>query len=96
MEALREALDASVVAGDLTGECLTASERNSVGRLFYEIEGCTMNSYCVSYDDAHSVHFAELLNTDYSPADIAYRCGFYDQAHFSKVLPLSSASHPGD
>jgi AraC-like DNA-binding protein len=39
--------------------------------------------------------FAELLNTDYSRADIAYRCGFYDQAHFTKVFVTLFGITPG-
>lgn len=93
LEAMREALDARVGAGDLTAGCLTASERKNVRRLFYEMEGCTMNSYILRRRAFRA--FVELRNTDYSLADIAYRCGFYDQAHFTKVFATLFGITPG-
>jgi hypothetical protein len=93
VEAMRESLDARVGAGDVAGACLTAIERKSVRRLFYDTEGCTINSYIVRRRTFRA--FAELLNTDHSLADIAARCGFYDQAHFTKVLATLFGITPG-
>jgi AraC-like DNA-binding protein len=93
VEAMRESLDARVGAGDLTAACLTVSERKSAHRLFYEMEGCTMNSYILRRRTFRA--FAELLNTDHSLADIAARCGFYDQAHFTKVFATLFGITPG-
>jgi AraC family transcriptional regulator len=93
VEAMRETLDARVGSGDLTAGCLTASERKNVRRLFYEMEGCTMNNYILRRRAFRA--FAELLNTDHSLADIAYRCGFYDQAHFTKVFATLFGITPG-
>ena len=39
--------------------------------------------------------FSELLNTNYSLADIAHRCGFYDQAHFTKTFSTLFGITPG-
>ena len=90
---MRESIDARIGAGDLTAACLTASERKNLRRLFYEMEGCTMNSYILRRRAFRA--FAELLNTDHSLADIACRCGFYDQAHFTKVFATLFGITPG-
>ena len=93
VEAMRESLDAGLRAGELTGRYLTAAERKGVRRLFYEMEGCSMSS-CVLRRRAFRA-FAELLNTDHSLADIAHRCGFYDQAHFTKAFATLFGVTPG-
>jgi AraC family transcriptional regulator len=93
VEAMRESLDAGLRAADLTAPYLTASERKRVRRLFYEMEGCSMNSY-VLRRRAFSA-FADLVNTNHSLADIAHRCGFYDQAHFTKVFVKLFGITPG-
>jgi AraC family transcriptional regulator len=93
MEAMRESLDAGLGHGDLTAPCLTASERKSARRLFYEMEGCSMSSYILRRRAFRA--FAELLNTDHSLADIAIGCGFYDQAHFTKVFAALFGVTPG-
>jgi AraC-like DNA-binding protein len=93
VEAMRESLDAGMGAGDLTAPCLSASERKRVRRLFYEMEGCSMKSYILRRRAFRA--FAELLNTNHSLADIAQRCGFYDQAHFTKVFATLFGITPG-
>lgn len=93
VEFLREALDASVDAGDLSAPCLNASERKSVRRLFYEMQGCTINGYILRRRAFRA--FSELMNTDHSLGDIAHRCGFYDQAHFTKVFSTLFGITPG-
>ncbi len=93
VEAMRELLDIGLGAEEFTTRYLTASERKSVRRLFYEMEGCSMNSYILRRR-AFSA-FAELLNTNHSLADIAHRCGFYDQAHFTKVFKALFGVTPG-
>jgi AraC-like DNA-binding protein len=93
VEAMRESLDARLSAGDITAPCLTASEMKNVRRLFYEMQGCSMNSYILRRRAFRA--FAELLNTNHSLADIAHRCGFYDQAHFTKVFVTLFAITPG-
>jgi AraC family transcriptional regulator len=93
VEVMREALDGGLGAGDLTAPCLSAGERKRVRRLFYEMEGCSMNSYILRRR-AFSA-FAEVLNTNHSLAEIAQRCGFYDQAHFTKVFAKLFGITPG-
>jgi AraC-like DNA-binding protein len=73
---------------------LIASEKKSVRRLFYEMQGCSMSSYILRCRAFRA--FAELLNTNHSLAEIAHRCGFYDQRILRKFLQCCSASHPGD
>lgn len=93
VEAIRESVDARLSTGDLVAPCLSASERRSVRRLFYEMEGCTINSYILRRRAFHA--FSELLNTDQSLSAIAHRCGFYDQAHFTKVFATLFGMTPG-
>ena len=93
VELMRETLDASVDAGDLSAPCLNASERKSVRRLFYEMQGCTINGYILRRRAFRA--FSELMNTDHSLGDIAHRCGFYDQAHFTKVFSTLFGITPG-
>jgi AraC-like DNA-binding protein len=93
VEAMRELLDAGVGVEDLTREYLTASERKTVRRLFYEIEGCSLNTYVLRRRAFRA--FDELLNTDHSLAEIAQRSGFYDQAHFTKVFATLFGVTPG-
>ena len=93
VEAMRDSLDAGLGIGDLASPCLTAKERKSVRRLFYEMEGCSMSGYVLRRRAFRA--FAELLNTHHSLADIAHRCGFYDQAHFTKVFASLFGITPG-
>src|SRR5260370_38674247 len=90
---MREVLDIGLGAEEFPTRYLTASERNSVRRLFYEMEGCSMNSYVLRRRAFRA--FAELLNTNHSLAQIAQRCGFYDQAHFTKVFKALFGVTPG-
>src|ERR1022692_1946018 len=69
------------------------SERTTVRRLFHEMEGCSMAIYALRRRAFRA--FEELLNTDDSLADIAHRCGFYDQAHFTKVFATLFGDTPG-
>ena len=93
VEAMRESIDARIGAEDFAAPYLTASERKSVRRLFYEMEGCTLDSYILRRRAFRA--FAELVNTNHALADIACRCGFYDQAHFTKVFVTLFGITPG-
>ena len=93
VEAMRESLNAGLGAGDLAAPCLAANERRSLRRLFYEMEGCSVNSYVLRRRTFRA--FSELLNTNHSLADIAHRCGFYDQAHFTNVFAKLFGVTPG-
>src|SRR5579864_7541960 len=93
VEAVRELLDTGVGIEELTQKYLTANERRTVRRLFYEIEGCSINTYVLRRRTFRA--FDELLNTDHSLAEIALRTGFYDQAHFTKVFATLFGVTPG-
>ena len=93
VEAMRELLDAGGGAEELTRKYLTPSERKTVRRLFYEIEGCSVNTYALRRRAFRA--FDELLNTDHPLAEIALRSGFYDQAHFTKVFATLFGVTPG-
>ena len=93
MEDMRQSLRAGVAAGDLMSPHLTASEKKNIRRLFYEMEGCSMNRYVLQRRAFRA--FSQLLNTNRSLADIAHRCGFYDQAHFTKVFAMLFGITPG-
>ncbi len=93
VEAMRDLLDMGLGTEELTTRYLNASERKSVRRLFYEMEGCSMNSYVLRRRAFRA--FGELLNTNHSLAQIAHGCGFYDQAHFTKVFKALFGVTPG-
>jgi AraC family transcriptional regulator len=93
VEAVRELLDTGVGIEELAQKYLTANERKTVRRLFYETEGCSINTYIVRRRAFQA--FDELLNTDHSLAEIALRAGFYDQAHFTKVFATLFGVTPG-
>jgi|ERR1700733_1247823 AraC family transcriptional regulator len=93
VEALRESIDAAIERGDLSTQYLSLSEKKTVSRRFYEMEGCTMSGY-ISRRRAFRA-FGELLNSDHSLADIAHHCGFYDQAHFTKTFSALFGITPG-
>jgi AraC-like DNA-binding protein len=93
VEAMREMLDAGVAAGDLSQRFLTARERKTARRLFYEMEGCSMSTYVLRRRAFRA--FAEVLNTDHSLAEIAHHCRFYDQAYFTKAFTTLFGVTPG-
>jgi AraC family transcriptional regulator len=93
METIRGLLDDGLGPAELTRRYFTASERKTVRRLFHEMEGCSMAIYALRRRAFRA--FEELLNTDDSLADIAHRCGFYDQAHFTKVFATLFGDTPG-
>ncbi|MGA9790363.1 MAG: helix-turn-helix transcriptional regulator [Terriglobales bacterium] len=93
VEAVRELLDAGAGVEDFTRKYLTANERKTVRRLFYEIEGCSINTYVLRRRAFRA--FDELVNTEHSLAEIAIRTGFYDQAHFTKVFAALFGVTPG-
>jgi AraC-like DNA-binding protein len=72
---------------------LTANEWKRARRLFYEIEGCSINTYALRRRAFRA--FEELVNTDDSLAEIALRSGFYDQAHFTKIFATIFGLSPG-
>jgi AraC-like DNA-binding protein len=93
VEAIRGMLDDGLGAAQLTRRYFTASERKTVRRLFHEMEGCSMATYVLRRRALRA--FEALLNTDDSLAEIAHRCGFYDQAHFTKVFATLFGVTPG-
>ena len=93
VDAIRGLLDDGWGAAEITRRYFTPSERKTVRRLFHEIEGCSMNTYALRRRALCA--FSELLNTDDSLAEIADRCGFYDQAHFTKVFVTLFGVTPG-
>jgi AraC-like DNA-binding protein len=93
VEAMRALLDAGVRVEDVIQRYLTANERKRARRLFYEIEGCSINSYALRRRAFRA--FEELANTDDSLAEIALRSGFYDQAHFTKIFATIFGLSPG-
>jgi AraC family transcriptional regulator len=93
VDAIRGLLDDGLGAAEITREYFTSGERKTVRRFFHEMEGCSMNTYALRRRALRAL--AELLNTDYSLAEIAHRCGFYDQAHFTKVFATLFGVTPG-
>ncbi|MGA8492324.1 MAG: helix-turn-helix domain-containing protein [Terriglobales bacterium] len=93
VEEIRAMLDAGAAVEDLTRKYLTARERQSVRRLFRQIEGCSMNEYVLRRRALRALD--RVLSTDHSLADIAQRSGFYDQAHFTKVFASLFGVTPG-
>jgi AraC-like DNA-binding protein len=92
VEAIRELLDEGLGPAELTRR-FAASERKAIRRVFNETEGCSMNAYALRRRALRA--FEELLNTDDSLVEIAHRCGFYDQAHFTKVFATLFGITPG-
>jgi len=90
---IRDLLDAGFGVAELDRGHLTVQERKSMRRLFYKTHGCSIRAY-ISRRRAFRA-FAELLNTGDSLVDIAHRCGFYDQAHFTKVFSAFFGITPG-
>ncbi len=93
VEAMRQLLDTGASVSDVTQKYLSANERKTARRLFYEIEGCSIKTYALRRRAFRA--FEELLNTDDSLAEIALRSGFYDQAHFTKVFATMFGVTPG-
>jgi AraC family transcriptional regulator len=93
VEAVRELLDSGMGPEELTRQYLSASERKTVRRLFRTIEGCSVGTYALRRRAFRA--FDELLNTSDSLAEVALRCGFYDQAHFTKVFATLFGVTPG-
>jgi AraC-like DNA-binding protein len=93
VEAMRTLLDAGASVEDVIQKYLTANERKSARRLFYEIEGCSINTYALRRRAFRA--FGELVNTDDSLAEIALRSGFYDQAYFTKIFATIFGVTPG-
>jgi AraC family transcriptional regulator len=93
VKTIHELLDAGFGATALDNRYLTVQERKSMRRLFYETQGCSIRAY-ISKRRAFRA-FGELLNTSDSLVDIAHRCGFYDQAHFTKVFSTFFGITPG-
>jgi AraC-like DNA-binding protein len=93
VEEMRARLHAGAAVEDLTQEYLTAGERQSVRRLFSQIEGCSMNAYVRRRRALRALD--QVLNTDHSLVDIAQRSGFCDQAHFTKAFASLFGVTPG-
>jgi hypothetical protein len=93
IEEMRAMLDAGAAVEDLTQKYLTARERQSVRRLFCQIEGCSMNAYVLRRRALRALD--QVLSTDRSLADIAQRSGFYDQPHLTKVFASLFGVTPG-
>jgi AraC family transcriptional regulator len=93
VEAIRDMLDAGMLTEEVTQQYLYPGERRALRRLFSETQGCSINTYALSRRAFRA--FDELLNTDHSLAEIALRCGFYDQAHFTKVFANFFGVTPG-
>jgi|HubBroStandDraft_4_1064222.scaffolds.fasta_scaffold56401_1 AraC-like DNA-binding protein len=93
VEAMRALLDAGGHVEDVTQKYLTANEWKRARRLFYEIEGCSINTYALRRRAFRA--FEALVNTDDSLAEIALRSGFYDQAHFTKIFATTFGLSPG-
>jgi AraC-like DNA-binding protein len=93
VEAIRALLDDGLGAAEVTRRYVTASEKKTVRHLFREMAGCSMNTYALRRRALRA--FEELLNTDNSLAEIAHRCGFYDQAHFTRIFATVFGVTPG-
>jgi AraC family transcriptional regulator len=93
VEAIRGLLNSGLGAAELTRRYCTATEKKTLSRLFHELEGCSMATYALRRRALRA--FEELLSTDDSLAEIAHRCGFYDQAHFTKVFATLFGITPG-
>ena len=93
VEAIRGLLDDGLGVAELTRRYFTANEGKAIRRLFHEMEGCSVATYALRRRALRA--FEELLNTDDSLAEIAQRCGFYDQAHFTKVFVTFFGVTPG-
>ncbi|HWH61058.1 MAG TPA: helix-turn-helix domain-containing protein [Terriglobales bacterium] len=93
VESIRELLDSGETPEEATRQYLTASEKTAMRRLFYKTQGCSMHTYVLRRRALRA--FDELLHTDHSLAEIAVRCGFYDQAHFTKVFSVLFGVTPG-
>jgi AraC family transcriptional regulator len=93
VDSIRQSLDRGVALEGLTRNYLTANEKKTVRRLFYEIEGCSINTYALRRRAFRA--FDELLNSDRSLSEVALRSGFYDQAHFTKVFARMFGVTPG-
>jgi len=93
LEEMRAMLDAGAAVEDLIRKYLTAREKQSVRRLFRQIEGCSMNAYVLRRRALRALD--RVLSTDHSLADIAQQSGFYDQAHFTKVFASLFGVTPG-
>lgn len=93
VEAIRELLDAGMQPDEIGHHHLAPAERATMRRLFYKKQGCSMDAYALRRRALRA--FDELLNTDYPLAEIAVRCGFYDQAHFTKAFSSLFGVTPG-
>jgi AraC-like DNA-binding protein len=93
VEAIRVLLDDGLGAADVTRRYLSGSESKAVRRLFRETQGCSMATYALRRRAFRA--WDELLNTENSLVDIAHRCGFYDQAHFTRVFVTLFGVTPG-
>jgi AraC-like DNA-binding protein len=92
VRAIRELLDDGLGPATVTRR-FTVSERKTIRRAFNEMEGCSMSTYALRRRTLRA--FEELLNTDDALAEIAHRCGFYDQAHFTKAFATLFGITPG-
>lgn len=93
VEAIRELLDSGKQPDEITRHHLVPAERATMRRLFFKKQGCSMDTYALRRRALRA--FDELLNTDHPLAEIAVRCGFYDQAHFTKAFSSLFGVTPG-
>jgi AraC family transcriptional regulator len=64
-----------------------------LARTFREHHGCTISDYVRRLRVEHARR--ELLGTSRTLAEIAYRAGFADQAHFSRIFKQKTGLTPG-
>lgn len=93
VEAIRDLLDDGMRTDEVTRQYLFPPEQKALRRLFNKTQGCSISTYALRRRAFRA--FDELLNTNHSLAEIALRCGFYDQAHFTKVFANLFGVTPG-
>lgn len=93
VERIRELLDTGAGVKQVAQQYLIGKGKKTLRGLFYKSQGCSLEAYALRRRTF--LAFDELLNTDNSLAEIALRCGFYDQAHFTKVFVNFFGVTPG-
>lgn len=93
VENIRELLDGGAGVEQITQQYPIRKEKKALRGLFYKTQGCSLETYALRRRAFRA--FDELVNSDHSLVEIALRCGFYDQAHFTKVFASLFGVTPG-
>lgn len=86
-DAFAEPLDLEQLAA------LAGVHRVHLAQAFRKVYGCTIGEYVRRLRVHHAAH--ELATTDASLVEVALRCGFYDQSHFTRTFKQYTGLTPG-